>query len=102
MLPQPTFLYKNSIDRTPKTFQDQFSNLSAIESIEFINYLINGIFKNNFKKKMYAPERERGGGDYLNLIVNAFAMRLLTRLMIVVDREVDYCLNCSIFILLKH
>lgn len=100
MLPQPTFLYKNSIDRTPKTFQDQFSNLSAIESIEFINYLINGIFKNNLKKKMYAPER--GGGDYLNLIVNAFAMRLLTRLIIVVDREVDSCLNCSIFILLKH
>ena len=49
---------------------------------------------------MYAPER--GGGDYLNLIVNAFAMRLLTRLIIVVDREVDSCLNCSIFILLKH
>jgi len=45
----------------PKTFQDQFSNLSAIESIEFIHYLINGIFKNNLKKKMYAPERGGGG-----------------------------------------
>ena len=52
---------------------------------------------------MYAPERERERErDYLSLIVNAFAMRLLARLIIVVDREVDDCLNCSIFILLKH
>ena len=62
-----------------------------------------GFFLNNFKKKMYAPERERERErDYLSLIVNAFAMRLLARLIIVVDREVDDCLNCSIFILLKH
>jgi len=54
-----------------------------------------GFFKNNFKKKMYAPrgERER---ERERERENAFAMRLLTRLIVVVDREEDYCLNWEI------